>query len=385
MENTLAKIDEIKDALNARFQEREAEIEAILVAALAQQHILMIGPAGTAKSALVMELSKMIQGTQYFQWLLTRFSTPEELFGPLSLRDLEQGVYKRNTKNKMPEAHVAFLDEIFKANSAILNSLLTLLNERVFYNDGAPVPVPLMSVIGASNEFPEDGEGLEALFDRFLLRFEVDYIADESNFIAMMKDTGRHHRMPTMTLEELIDLQHMTDQVAIQDDVYTALLKIRNELRDEGIRPSDRRFKQSLSLLQARALINKRQTVLPEDLILLEHSLWETTEQKEAVCVIVRRHARDALVRTLDSMKNEAKDIFERVRKDPSAEYGMEATQKLKKLEADLDGLKARHQGRAEEVDTVLLKVKSMQQELAVSSMYDGETGEDTSGIYYRM
>src|SRR5690606_4019206 len=114
MENTLTKIDEIKDALNARFQEREAEIEAILVAALARQHILMIGPAGTAKSALVMELSKMIQGTQYFQWLLTRFSTPEELFGPLSLKDLEQGVYKRNMKNKMPEAHVAFLDEIFK-------------------------------------------------------------------------------------------------------------------------------------------------------------------------------------------------------------------------------------------------------------------------------
>ncbi|SEJ45708.1 MoxR-like ATPase [Bhargavaea ginsengi] len=385
MENNLAKIDEIKDALNARFQEREAEIEAILVAALARQHILMIGPAGTAKSALVMELSKMIQGTQYFQWLLTRFSTPEELFGPLSLKDLEQGVYKRNTKNKMPEAHVAFLDEIFKANSAILNSLLTLLNERVFYNDGAPVQVPLMSVIGASNEFPEDGEGLEALFDRFLLRFEVDYIADEANFIAMMKDSGQHQQRPVMTLEELIDLQHMTDQVAIQDEVYTALLKIRNELRDEGIRPSDRRFKQSLSLLQARALINKRQTVLPEDLILLEHSLWETTDQKEIVCIIVRRHAQDALVKTLDSMRREAKDIFGRVRKDPSAEYGMEASQKLKKLEANLEQLKVRHEGRSEEIDTVLLKVKSMQQELAVNSMYEGDNGQDTSGIYYRM
>jgi MoxR-like ATPase len=385
MENNLTKIDEIKDALNARFQEREAEIEAILVAALSRQHILMIGPAGTAKSALVMELSKMIKGTKYFQWLLTRFSTPEELFGPLSLKDLEQGVYKRNTKNKMPEAHVAFLDEIFKANSAILNSLLTLLNERVFYNDGMPVQVPLMSVIGASNEFPEDGEGLEALFDRFLLRFEVDYISGEENFIAMMKDSGQHQQMPTMTLEELIDLQHLTDQVDIQDDVYTALLKIRNELKDEGIRPSDRRFKQSLRLLQAKALINKRQTVLPEDLIILEHSLWETTDQKEAVCVIVRRHAQDALVRTLDSLKHEAKDIFERVRKDPSAEYGMEASQKLKKLEADLDGLKARHEGRGEEIDAVLLKVKSMQQELAVNSMYDAETGQDTSGIYYRM
>ena len=101
--------------------------------------MLMIGPAGTAKSALSVELAKIVQGTEYFQWLLTRFSTPEEVFGPLSLKDLEQGVYKRNTTTKMPEANLVFLDEIFKANSAILNSLLTLINERLFYNNGTPV------------------------------------------------------------------------------------------------------------------------------------------------------------------------------------------------------------------------------------------------------
>lgn len=155
MENNLSKLDDIKNALNAKFYEREAEVEAILIAILSRQHLLMIGPSGTAKSALAVELANMIQDTKYFQWLLTRFSTPEELFGPLSLKDLEQGVYKRNTESKMPEVHVVFLDEIFKANSAILNSLLTIINERIFYNDGSPIPVPLMSVIGASNEYPE--------------------------------------------------------------------------------------------------------------------------------------------------------------------------------------------------------------------------------------
>ena len=111
--NNFSKLEEIKNALNAKFFERKNEVEAILIALLSRQHMLMIGPAGTAKSALSVELAKIVQGTEYFQWLLTRFSTPEELFGPLSLKDLEQGVYKRNTATKMPEAHLVFLDEIF--------------------------------------------------------------------------------------------------------------------------------------------------------------------------------------------------------------------------------------------------------------------------------
>ena len=245
------KLGEIRQALNSKFFERENEVEGILVALLSRQHMLMIGPAGTAKSALSAEIAKIVQGTEYFQWLLTRFSTPEEVFGPLSLKDLEQGIYKRNTTTKLPEANLVFLDEIFNANSAILNSLLTLINERLFYNNGTPVKVPLMSVIGASNEYPEEGEGLEALFDRFLLRFELDYIANETNFVSMMKGTGQNQDMPSMTMEELIQFQLFTDKVTIPNEVYETLSEIRNGLRDEGIRPSDRRFKQSLSVLQA--------------------------------------------------------------------------------------------------------------------------------------
>ena len=140
-----------------------------------------------------------------------------------------------------------------------------------------------MSVIGASNEYPEEGEGLEALFDRFLLRFEIDYIADETNFVSMMKGAGQHQQMPSMTMNELVQLQFFTDMVAIPDEVYETLSKIRKELRDEGIRPSDRRFKQSLSVLQAKALINQRQVVKVDDIVILENALWETVDQKDAV------------------------------------------------------------------------------------------------------
>lgn len=389
MEIDILKLEEIKSALNAKFYEREVEIESILIALLSRQHILLIGPSGTAKSALAVEFAKIIEGTQYFQWLLTRFSTPEELFGPLSLRDLEQGVYKRNTITKMPEANVVFLDEIFKANSAILNSLLTIINERIFFNGGTPMKVPLMSVIGASNEFPEEGDGLEALFDRFLLRFEVDYLAEDMNFISMLKNEGQQMKMPALTLEELKHLQSFCDSVVIPEDVYTAIANIRKELRDEGIRPSDRRFKQSLSMLQARALIHSRKVVWVEDIIILENAVWETIEQKEIVSIIVRRHAQDTVVQKLDSLRFEAMEVFNSIRLDQSVEAAMEATQKMKAIEADINKLKTSRHGRDKEIDALLVKVRSMQQEIlnsVLEPMYfeafqDG-IGGSTNAIY---
>jgi len=384
MTNTnFTKLEEIKKALNAKFFEREEEVEGILVALLSRQHMLMIGPAGTAKSALSVELAKIVEGTEYFQWLLTRFSTPEEVFGPLSLKDLEQGVYKRNTATKMPEANLVFLDEIFKANSAILNSLLTLINERLFYNNGTPIKVPLMSVIGASNEYPEEGEGLEALFDRFLLRFELDYIADEMNFVSMMKGTGQNQVMPSMTMDELVQLQFFTDMVTIPDEVYATLSKIRNELRDEGIRPSDRRFKQSLSVLQAKALINQRQVVKVDDIVILENALWETVDQKDNVSLIVRSHAQDVVTRKLDRIQEEASEIYSLIQKDASTDAGMEATQKLKSLVADLNKLKKHNQSRDGDIDPLLDKVKVIQQEVLDSILepMDIETPSTKSAV----
>ena len=360
----LHKLEEIKLALNAKYLERENEIEGILVALLSRQHMLMIGPAGTAKSALSVEIAEIVQGTTYFQWLLTRFSTPEELFGPLSLKDLEKGVYKRNTISKMPEANLVFLDEIFKANSAILNSLLLLINERVFYNDGTPVKVPLISVIGASNEYPEEGEGLEALFDRFLLRFEVEYIADEMNFVSMMKGCDQNQVMPSMTMEELVQLQYFTDTVTIPDEVYESLSKIRNELRDEGIRPSDRRFKQSLSILQAKALLHQRQFVKVSDIVILENVLWETVDQREVVSAIIRNHSFDIVSQVLYSIQNEATEVFYTTLHDQSTEAGMEATQKMKTLVADLKKLKNDNQSRKADIDVLLDKVTSMEHEI---------------------
>lgn len=288
------KLQQIKQMLNEKFYDRDVEIEALLIALLSKQHILFIGPAGTGKSALSAMLGEIVEDSTYFQHLLTPFSTPEELFGVLSLKDLEQGIYRRNIKGMLPEANFAFIDEIFKANSAILNSLLTLINERIYYNNGVPIPTPLMSIVGSSNEYIEEGEGLEALFDRFLLRYEVDYIRDDEKFIAMLQN-NEEVQLPKLSMQELIQHQHRVKHVQIPPKLFEVIAKIRRQLQDEGIRPSDRRFKQSLSIIQAKAYLEGRFEVQRSDLMILTHTLWETIEQKEQVKLTINSVAFDSV------------------------------------------------------------------------------------------
>lgn len=356
------KLMDVRTALNAKFFEREKEIDAILIALLSRQHVLFIGSPGTAKSALASELSKIVEGMSYFQWLLTRFSTPEELFGPLSLKDLEQGVYKRNTAKKLPEAHLAFLDEIFKSNSAILNSLLTLINERVFYNNGGIVNTPLISIVGSSNEYPEEGEGLEALFDRFLLRFEVDYIGDDQNFISMLKGNGQNQTMPTVTINELTDLQFYTSMVAVPEEVYQKLAEIRMELKNDGIRPSDRRFKQSISVLQAKALLEQRQVVAVDDIVFLENALWEDPSQKELTSKIVRKLAQDSVVRQLEECYLDAKELENKVQNDDSTDTQLEVTQKLKVIMNSIQQLETKNPNKIAVIEPIKEKISEIKE-----------------------
>src|ERR1041385_2126887 len=272
------KLKKLREELRQMFLERGELIDGALSALLCSQHVLIIGPPGTAKSMLADEICRRIEGASYFQWLLTRFTTPEEIFGAVSLRALEQDDYRRVTSRKLPEAHIAFLDEIFKANSSILNAILTLINERLFHNGKEIVKVPLLSLFGASNELPEDDE-LLALYDRFLLRFVVNYIAEDYRFLRML-EAGPAPERTSLTLEELREMQSAARALPIPSHIYRAIADIRRELKRKNLEASDRRYRQSLNLLQAHAYLSGEKEVKESDLYFLEHVLWRDPQSK---------------------------------------------------------------------------------------------------------
>jgi len=270
--NAREKLKNIREELKQTFLERSDLIDGALGALLSSHHLLIIGPPGTAKSMLADELCRRIDGANYFQWLLTRFTTPEEIFGAVSLKALEQDDYRRVTSRKLPEAHIAFLDEIFKANSSILNAILTLINERLFHNGKEISRVPLLTLFGASNELPEEEE-LTALYDRFLVRFVVGYISEDFRFLRMLESQKAPQRT-ILTLTELEEMQQQVRNVSLPAHVYRSIADIRRELNKKNVQASDRRYRQTLPLLQAYAYLEGENEVHEKHLFFLEHVLW---------------------------------------------------------------------------------------------------------------
>lgn len=271
--------------------ERTATLNMVAIAALAGEHAILLGPPGEAKSLLARTVASAIDGATYFEWLMTKFTTPEEVFGPFSIAGLKQDRFQRVTLGKMPEAHVVFLDEIFKSNSAILNSLLSLVNERVFHDGTGPRQCPLVTCVAASNELPEGAE-LAALWDRFLVRCYVRPVAGEDAFVNVItsaRDVGV--TSTKLTIAEWAQARAEVDAMLFPQDVAHQLYQLRAKLAQEGIEVSTRRWKKCANLMRAAAWLDGSTEVSEEHCDVLSNALWNTPDQEAKVRAFTQNFA----------------------------------------------------------------------------------------------
>jgi len=283
----------VAQSLETQFLGKDEIIRLLMVAVVAGEHCLVLGPPGTAKSALIRSLAELMSA-QYFEYLLTRFTEPNEIFGPVDIAAFREGKYRRNTAGMLPEAELVFLDEIFKANSAILNSLLTLLNERKYTSGGQIIRCPLISVFGASNEVPGD-ETLNAIFDRFLLRVRSDNL-DAYHFSELLqrgiaqevRQMSGQKAQPILSAKELTDMGRAFSQRMRFGDAFLAAYKgLVFQVRAEGISLSDRRVVKMLKLFAASAFLDGREAPDASDFFLMKH-IWNSEDQADILEGIVQ-------------------------------------------------------------------------------------------------
>ncbi|MFE9290505.1 AAA family ATPase [Streptomyces olivaceus] len=287
-EDTAADLRAIGDELSDRFYERADVVRTLLVTLLAGQHSLVLGPPGTAKSEMARELTGRIEGASYWEILLSKFTAPTRMFGPIDVAALARGEYRQVYDGRATTAHVAFIDEIFKCSTAALNETLGYLNERIYHPEsgGEPVRCPLIGAITASNELP-DGEDSAAIYDRLLVRIEVKYLEDPSNFAALVRSAVSRPAAPTRTTVELAALRRAVAEhvpaVDVPDLIVDAVCTLRAALRRRELVASDRRWRQAVGLLQASAYLDGRRSVTENDLSVLTHVLWNSPAERPAV------------------------------------------------------------------------------------------------------
>lgn len=316
--------------------ERDGEVDLILTALICQKNPLLVGAPGTAKSRLIRNLLGWFNGNK-FELVMDKFTVPEQLFGPISVKGLKEDIYRRLTTGKLPQAHICFLDEIFKSSPSILNTLLPVMNERVFENgDGLQRPIPLLMLLSASNEWPQDPNELGAMFDRFLIRKKILPISSEEGEDRLLW-SGENFTPKFTTATNITELHQATKEAAdleFDEEAKEAFNKIKTELNKEGMFPGDRRRLQSIGVCKAYAyLCGEPNYVHTEHLEMLCHALWTEPEDAQKCRSIVSRIA-NPINMMVNDLRGQAEDVMSKATPIPT-----EAITKLKDIQKKLQDL----------------------------------------------
>lgn len=326
MDTTAEKHFALIDHLNAilqhlkeKFVGKDDIIDLMGICLAGRENLFLLGPPGTAKSAMVRELSKLING-KTFEYLLTRFTEPNELFGPFDIRRLREGDLVTNTEGMLPEANLIFLDELLNANSAILNSLLMVLNEKIFRRGRENRPLPVVMIVGASNHLPED-EALHALFDRFLIRVKCDYVDPVLLNNVLTAGWKLEQKAiadnPEITAEDIFLIQAMIGEVDLQQ-IRPAYINLVEMLRNAGVQVSDRRAVKLQRLIAASALLCKRTVAIASDMWVMRY-IWDNEDQQEIIAGIINsvveadKTATNQHPRATENILPNADEIFKEV------------------------------------------------------------------------
>jgi len=292
MNDTLfAKLQNFRGSLNASSLEREHVIDGLLATLLSQQNAFLLGAPGTGKSDLVRTICNGISGANYFGYLLTPTTDPSEIFGPVAVSKLLNDEYTRDVQGYLPDAHIAFTDELFRGSSAILNSLLTLLNERTFNNGKEVINTPIQSIVAATNSWPDE-ESLQAFADRFLFRPTVEFLKKPASKRLLDSWAVGNEARPEvgvhLTLPELKLLQEEAKNIKVSEDFLDKFVELWEMLATRAIVISDRRRVQILKFLKAWAVVQGDEELYPEHMHdSMINVVYQTQEDQETITEVL--------------------------------------------------------------------------------------------------
>lgn len=339
------KIENLIKKISQNLQEREEAVKLSILALLSGESIFLLGPPGVAKSLLARKIKEVVLDAKEFEYLMNRFSTPEEIFGPISLTKLEEDKYERKVEGYLPDSEIVFLDEIWKASPSIQNTLLTVINERIFKNGNNTLSVPLKLLIAASNELPTEGEGLEALYDRFLIRLFVDNISNKDKFKILIDNTSNKIDNilddEKLTSSELANIREGANKIKLDEISFFFILNLKEklvvELKEYSPYVSDRRWKKIISIIKTSAYTSGRVKVELCDLLLVQNMIWETYDQYEKIRKIVLDCWINAATLTTGFTIDDTKGALDKLESDFQLSYSKKLV-KFKNIE--INGIK---------------------------------------------